>query len=169
MGLDIQTPKGQQTLLDLEKGVELFQSRNPTLSYVATPPDRPAAVDAVITHKGEVFAAVETKCRYDVSLLQFRHRFRNEWLVTMSKLTNAAEVARQLCVPLYGFMYLVDDDVLCTQKIADASGCFTVPLRCEVTATQATVNGGTAHRANAFIDMQQCTVFRRGRPPEKNS
>jgi len=168
VGLDILTERGQQTLADLEAGVQLFLAKNPKFNYVATPPGKPAAVDAVLTKKGEVFAVVETKCRYSMSLLQLRGRFNNEWLVTMSKLTTAADVARNMCVPLYGFLYLVDDDVLCTQRIAEADGTFCVPLRCDVTTTQATCNGGSASRANAYIDMSKCTVFENGSRPRRN-
>ena len=45
MGLDILTERGQQTLADLEAGVQLFLAKNPKFNYVATPPGKPAAVD----------------------------------------------------------------------------------------------------------------------------
>jgi hypothetical protein len=40
------------------------------------------------------------------------NKFHNEWLVTWEKLESGLKMAEQLCVPLYGFLYLVDDDVL---------------------------------------------------------
>lgn len=160
MGLDILTPKGQKTLADLDKAISLFLQANPGLSYTPTPDDQPADVDGVVAVRGGAMrAVVEVKCRYEVSLDHFQTRFNNEWLVTMDKLTRGAAVSRALSVPLYGFLYLVEGNTLLTKRITGSDGLFTTKFRCDCTETQRTVNGGTAVRANAYIDMRDSKVY----------
>lgn len=165
MGLDILTPRGQQTVRDEEEAAAVWELANPAFKYCRTPKDMPSAVDAVIVGRnGLVMGVVESKCRYGVTEESFKAAFRNEWLVTMEKLVKGANLARALCVPYYGFLYLVDSRTLLTQKIADSAGQFCVPFRCDNTATRKTVNGGEATRANAYIDMTECRVFRAPKP-----
>ena len=160
MGLDILTPRGQQTLKDEDTAVGIWELANPGYRYCRTPKDSASAVDGVIIdRKGLIHGVVETKCRYDLSEEMFRDTFKGEWLVTMDKLTRGADAARMLCVPYYGFLYLVDSRTLLTRKIADSTGQFCVRLRCDNTQTRKTVNGGEIVRANAYIDMSECRTY----------
>jgi hypothetical protein len=154
-GLDILTPRGQQTLVDEAAAAAIWERANPGFAYITTPKDTASSIDAVLVRDGSIQAIAETKCRYGLTLDQFRGAFGGEWLVTMDKLVSASRLAAGLCVPLYGFLYLADEGVLLTQRITDSTGQFVVRLRCENTATQKTVNGGSVVRANAFIDMSQ--------------
>lgn len=166
MGLDILTPRGQQTLRDEERAASIWQFHNPEFRYCTTPKDSACSVDAVLMHHrdGDVRGLVECKCRYGITLDGFWGQFRGEWLVTMDKLCRGAAAAQMLCVPYYGFLYLVDSDVLLTRKIAESDGQFCVRFRCDTTATRKTVNGGEALRANAYIDMSQCREFEAPKP-----
>jgi hypothetical protein len=120
----------------------------------------PAKVDAVITKMGHIAGVVETKCRYGVTRANLRDGWKDEWLVTMDKIEHAKAAAAALCVPLYGFLFLVDEGLLLTQKITDESGQYCVKFRCEKTETQRTVNGGSVVRCNAFIDMSDAKEWR---------
>lgn len=160
MSLDILTPKGQQTLVDEDRAAALWETHNPGFRYCRTPKDSACSVDALLVDRsGMLKAVVEAKCRYGLTEEKFQSAFKAEWLVTMDKLTRGALVAQQLCVPYYGFLYLVDEGVLLTQKIADDRGQFAVPFRCDHTLTQRTVNGGEVVRANAYISMAACRRF----------
>lgn len=161
MGLDVLTPAGQQTVRDEDRAAAIWECHNPGFRYCRTPKDSTSSVDAVITDKaGLVRGVVEAKCRYGLTERKFQADFNNEWLVTMDKIVRGASAARMLCVPYFGFLFLVDVGVLLTRKIADSDGQFCVPFRCDNTATRKTVNGGEAHRANAYIDMTACRIFR---------
>lgn len=165
MGLDVLTPRGQQTVRDEEAAAALWELANPSYRYCRTPKDSASAVDALIVGRDGLLAGVvEVKCRYGVTEDSFKAAFQSEWLVTMDKLVKGAGVARTLCVPYYGFLYLVDARTLLTRKIADSDGQFCVPFRCDNTVTRKTVNGGEATRANAYIDMTECRVFRAPKP-----
>lgn len=160
MGLDILTPRGQQTVRDLNDAVALWEVCNPGWKVSMLPPSRESAIDGfLIKPDGEIAAGIEAKCRYGVTLDGLRTTFGNEWLVTMRKLTTAWNVCSALCVPLVGFLYLVDERVLLTKRIVDDGGDFCAEFRCDRTETQRTVNGGTAMRGNAFIRMEDCREY----------
>jgi hypothetical protein len=151
--MDILTPKGQRTACDERVAAEIFRVCT-GCSYVHTPKDKPAKVDAVIVSQvGQMVGVVETKCRYGLTRQQLRHGWNDEWLVTMEKLDEGREAARLLGVPLFGFLFLVEEARLLTKVIASPEGQYCCKLRVDQTETQATVNGGKATRANAFVDM----------------
>tara|TARA_R110000868_G_scaffold288067_1_gene548413 strand:+ start:3291 stop:3764 length:474 start_codon:yes stop_codon:yes gene_type:complete len=151
MGLDIATPKGRVSLKD-EQIVARWFNYKEGHCYLQTPKDSPAKVDAVLARGDAVIGLAETKCRYNITLQDFRHKFHNEWLVTWEKLESGLKMAEQLCVPLYGFLYLVDDDVLLIANLSK------VEIRREFTETQKTINGGKIVRENGFIPMKNALV-----------
>lgn len=153
--MDILTPKGQVTVRQEDEAVRAFEARYRDYFYARTPKDKPSPVDAILIRDGIVSAVVETKCR-QMTLDTLTRSFKNEWLVTAEKIADGMDVARALCVPYVGFLYLVPDSLLLVVKIWD--GDFAVPIRWEETLTQATVNGGVARRVNAFIDMSGATI-----------
>jgi hypothetical protein len=157
-GLDINTAKGQKTLLDEAEAVKIFNSRFPNVKYVQTAKDRAAKVDAFLVENNELVAIVETKCRYNIDQNKLKS-FNNEWLVTWDKIEQSRQIASSLCVRLVGWLYLVSDQTLLTIDIADSNGLLTVPIRIEATKTQRTINGGSAIRNNAYISMDNAKVY----------
>lgn len=120
------------------------------MKYVQTPKNKPAIVDALLIDT-EVKAVVETKCR-QATLETFRESFQSEWLVTWSKIQEGIKIAEGLNVPFVGFLYLVKSKDLLIQRIFE-NGKMIPTVRLCTTETQATINGGTALRTNAYIDM----------------
>ena len=163
-GLDILTPKGQKTLADEMKCKSLFEATNPGRLYIATPKDMPADVDAVILRGASIEAVVEQKSRYNCRLTTFMETWDGEWLITSSKLDRGYRASMALQVPFYGFLYIVDDDLLLTKKFSGPDGVWVAKIRREETVTQATVNGGSAFRLNAFVDMTDAKIHRRPEP-----
>jgi len=155
--LDILTPKGQKSLSD-ERDVKRWFESTFNLKYVETPKHRAAFVDAVII-KDEVVAVVETKCRYNTSLDDFKTKFSNEWLVTWEKLNSGIRISKDLAVPFYGILYLVESGIVMTIVVSDSLGNVVAPIRLETTVTQATINGGSANRTNAFINMKTAKTY----------
>jgi hypothetical protein len=159
--VDILTEKGQVSLND-EQTLAKWLEKNFSLKYIQTPKDTPALVDAIVTNKSstELLGVAETKCRYDIaSLEQFQANYKNEWLVTWSKVNNAINIATSMGVPCVGFLYLVKPKVLLTQKLSDNTGRLAVDVRLSTTSTQATINGGIALRTNAFINMAAAKIY----------
>jgi hypothetical protein len=149
--MDVLTPKGQVTLEQEVRAAFLFEQQYPSMRYVGTPKDSPAVIDAVLIRKGSLYAVAETKCR-GATLKQFK-AWQYEWLITQDKVERARDIAMVCGVPLVGLLYLVPDDLLLVQRIYNADGSPATAIRTEITTTQATVNGGTAIRNNAFIKV----------------
>ena len=150
--LDIATVRGQVSLADEQHVADWFNAK-PGLRYIQTPKNKPAKVDAILTQNNEIIGLAETKCRYKLSLDQFQQTFRNEWLITAEKVDTGIKLAEQLCVPLYGFLFLVDANTLLVQNLSSAS------THREITETQRTINGGVAVRENLFVSMRNAKIY----------
>lgn len=159
-GLDILTERGQQTVRDEHRAVSIWLRHFPELHYIETAKDKPAVIDALLIKNNRIEAGVETKCRYDMTLRSFRVERDSRWLITHEKLEKARVLCSQMGVPLYGFLYIVQDNVLMFKEIANDLGEYVADIRVENTETQKTVNGGKIVRANAFIDMADAKVLR---------
>lgn len=157
MGLDIATPRGQQTLAHEQRAVEIFLRHHPEYTYAETPKNRPGAVDAILIEGASVKAVVEQKSR-DMTLDTLQS-WGYEWLVTAEKIRLASKIAQSLCVPFLGFLYLIPEDALLVKRITNADGSPASGIRLESRSTQATVNGGVAYRENAMIDMSGARWF----------
>lgn len=154
--LDIMTDKGQVTLQQERRAIEIWRSHFPHLVYKETPKNSPAVVDAIIIDGDECCAVVETKCRR-VTWPSFVKQYDSKWLVTFSKILKAQKTADALQVPLLGFLYLVDDDMLLCVRIWTPKIGWGVSFCVEKTKTQSTVNGGSIWRDNAYIDMTKAS------------
>ena len=84
--LDIETEKGQVTLMQEKQAYSIFEGRFPEFSVLHTDKTKPEPFDGWIIRDGKITSIVETKCRVDVSYGEFLQRYRNIWLVTEAKL-----------------------------------------------------------------------------------
>ena len=158
--MDIFTPAGQQTVQDELEAVSILNKHHPEFVYCHTPKDRESPVDAVLTKSFKVCGVVETKCRYDMTTERFFNERDGLWLVTFDKIINARQAALSLGVPLLGLLYIVQDKTLLAIKITNGHGKFLIEIKVQNTTTRATVNGGSIVRANAFLDMNDCKVYK---------
>ena len=131
------------------------------LVYCSGSKDSPAAVDGMLIKAGttRIFRVAEAKCR-DMTMQDLFGRFGGTWLITNSKIKALAEAAKLFGVPGTGLLYLVPDKLVLAVKICDEEGRFVHNFEVKQTLTQATVNGGTAIRDNAFIPMITAAEFR---------
>ena len=155
MALDINTPRGQNTLLHEQMAYRIFEAYYEGYTIKHTDKKTSETYDGWIMHAGKLVALVETKCRYGLTLFKFRKTFESKWLITEDKLTRVANCARQERLPAYGFLYLVDEQQLLLKEIANSAGVL-LEHDTKRTRTQATVNGGEAWRVNGFVDMSAC-------------
>ena len=157
--LDVNTPKGQESLQHELRAVELWNYHYQDFTYVHTPKDGSALVDAIILNSDRnVCAVVEQKSR-NRSLEQLQ-KWDYEWLITFDKIEAGRYVANSLGVPFIGFLYLIPDDLLITKQLANAKGEWTCDFRTAITETQETINGGKIDRLNAYIDLTEAKHIR---------
>ena len=157
--LDVNSPKGQESLQHELRAVQLWNHHYNDYTYVHTPKNGSALVDAVIVDNDtNVVAVVEQKSR-NMSLEQLQ-KWDNEWLITYDKIEAGRYVANSLGVPFIGFLYLIPDDLLITKQLSNAKGEWTCDYRTDVTETQETINGGKISRLNAYINLTDAKHIR---------
>lgn len=157
--MDILTKKGQETKRQEDEAIALWHKKYPHLRYVETPKNQPASVDGLIIKDETIQAVVETKCR-QCSVVEFSVTWESKWLVTADKIKRGAHIAQELCVPFVGFLYLPEPKILMYKTLWKPDKGWTTDLAEKETRTQATVNGGSIVRLNAFIDMSDAkTIF----------
>jgi len=116
--MDILTTRGQQTVADESDAYSIWERNFPEFRVISTPKDKPAVIDALLLKNNILRYAVETKCRYDMTLESFELERGYEWLITNEKVIKSAALAKDLGLPLVGFLYFVKDKCLLAKRIA---------------------------------------------------
>lgn len=157
--MDILTPKGQESKRQEDRAVEIWHGSYPNLRYCETPKDRPASVDAVIVKNDKIYAVVETKCRPQLTMTTFAIDHKHKWLVTDEKIRKAQAVAEALQVPFVGFLFIPEASALFFETLWHPQKGWMVNIEVKETRTQATINGGSIVRKNAYIDMSKAKLL----------
>ena len=123
---------------------------------VETPKDKPSKCDGFLVKKNTVVGLFEDKCRY-TTYEQFK-RWKS-WIITYEKLDKCVWLSNLLCVPFYGFLYIVHSDKILYWKITDDEGNYLFEPIIKKTKTQATINGGEAERENAFLPLECAKIL----------
>ena len=139
--------------------IKSFLERYPGYDFVYTPKDQPADIDGFIVKDGTLVSGVEVKCRM-MSYHDLMNKFKAEWLITNDKISRGVAICQSLGVDFRGFLYLVPEEILLIVRMWNCKTGEWVGMRLEETRTQATVNGGSAVRLNAYVDVSHATVFR---------
>tara|TARA_R110002020_G_C16181847_1_gene764888 strand:+ start:351 stop:896 length:546 start_codon:yes stop_codon:yes gene_type:complete len=165
--MDILTEKGQASLVQERLAIDRFTDLFPKYQWLETAKQQPAAVDGFFyiheqaQGRSVMSAVVEVKCRNETRE-HFRTAYDDEWLITHDKLIKGQRISQLCRVPLVGLLWLVPEQYLLVVKFTKANGDFLFDFEVHETETQATVNGGTAIRDNAFIPLSHAKEF----PPE---
>jgi hypothetical protein len=158
MNLDVNTPRGLVTLEQERRAAEIICKTWPGCAYIHTPKDQAAAIDAVLCKSGTVRAVVLASCR-NCNLSTLRTTFHDAWLLTYSKIVEGQRIAQAMCVELWGILYLVPDDTVLRVKLWSPERGWLVCFSVNKTETQATCNGGSALRDNAYIDTTNAELL----------
>ena len=155
--LDINTQRGRESARDQQRAADIVFSRSDS-SFFATSDHGPAKIDGVVCKDEFITALVEIKSR-DVTREKLMGVFHGEWLVSMDKLKDMAQLSSLLAVPGYGLLYLIPSYQVLVVKLTDFEGNIVCTYREEVTETPRTCNGGSATRNNAFINMVHARIY----------
>jgi hypothetical protein len=176
--IDAMSPRGLVAIKWARKGLNAWHRENPLFCWMETKQDRYADLDAIIgipdvnwptdvEYEGsarmayissELDQVMEIKSRFDVTKEKFFGEWKGTWLVTYDKLKRCYDTAFSLRTNLTGLLVLVDSKVCYHKLLAEynkETGGLEWRIKFEVmtTETQKTINGGTALRENAYIDM----------------
>lgn len=151
MSLDVLTPKGQESAAQEIEQLEILSQADKTVSFIHTPKNEPSDVDGFITRDGVVTGMFMSSCRK--ATREQMKAWGDEFILTNDKVVKATQLAKQLCLPVYAFLYLVPDKIVMVQTLVNKSGEVMPKLRVERTKTQRTINGGEVVRSNAYISL----------------
>jgi hypothetical protein len=158
VSLDVLTRRGQDSLQHEGDAVHIWTLHHADITYAETPKTEPADVDAILVRDNTIVGVVEQKSR-DMTLDTLTHKYNSEWLITSDKIERGRRVAHALRVPFVGFLYLWPDATLLVQRITNADGSWAASFDTRTTTTQATTNGGTATRQNAYVSMTGARIL----------
>ena len=160
MSLAILTPQGRVHAQEQIDAAQIVFRRSKSRCHHSNLKDK-APIDCVITEDGCVVGVAEIKSRPNMTLAQLQNEFKNEWLISASKVDALKLGSIMLNVPGYGILYLKQENLCLMLKITDESGAVCCDYYRKETVTQATCNGGEALRVNAFINMSNAKVYRK--------
>jgi len=116
-----------------------------------------APVDGFIIkdhESNEILSVFELKCRFDANLDTFMGPWKGEWLVSYSKIQDGRILSQMFGIPLMGFLHVVRSKTVLWVVIWSEEQGTSARYVVDYTETKATINGGKATRANAYIDMR---------------
>jgi hypothetical protein len=160
--LDINTPKGQESKAQEQRLLRSLRkqyiSKGIDIQFAETNKTLPVPMDGVMIIDGEVTGVYEVKCR-NMNLDKLKNSYGNETLLTYDKLCAGVAVSEKLMVPFYCIVFLVDEPLGLLIQLTDLKGQIIAKTKIERTKTPASVNGGSAVRTNAYIDMSTAHPF----------
>lgn len=141
-----------------ERAIEIWGNHYEELQYFRTPKDKPARIDGIIcNHWGELEAIVEVKTR-KMSWQQLKN-YNYEWMISNKKIEQNARIAKDLCVPYLGLLYLAQDDLLIITQLVDHFGNVSCDMRTAMQTTTASLQGGQETKLCAFIDVSKSRKY----------
>ena len=165
--LDCNTAKGQiyiGTQLSCHARIEVGLN----CEVIATDTKSSSDIDALITRDKVLIGLAEVKSR-EMSLknsptlskrrLVYKGRDYDSYLITFEKLEKLKRLCNTFNVPGFLFVSLLEDHQIVFWKICNSKGEYCVGMKTERTRTQATCNGGVAHRENAYLSLDCMKVL----------
>ena len=160
--LDCKTPRGQKAIDQQNKTQRMLES----LGYFCVNTRNDDDYSDVLLSKIErgihkLYGVAEIKTRYTAGNAILTVGFIEHcggYLITMEKIEKGVELAKILRVPFFLIVRLIGDkNKILVWKIWDQKYLFEFEKRHSV--TQKTINGGKAHRLNAYLPIQNATII----------
>lgn len=144
----IHTPKGVEALTKQAAVEAFFES----LGYqvVATPKADASRMDTLLVKDGRLVGALEIKCR-EMDLRKMVGY--GSVILSMDKIRWMQATSKILSIPTF-FVVGLSDGWIAAAQITDKAGRVVVATNERMSETQATCNGGTATRLNAYINAK---------------
>lgn len=140
----------------------------PHFSWNETDQDRSADVDGIlgVASNGHniIQSVLEIKSRFDMDMAKLFNEYEGRWLISHDKLLRGYDLAHALRSDFNCMLVLKQDRRAFLRKIAkhnkDTGGLeWVADFEVRKTETQKSINGGTAYRDNAYIDMYNARMF----------
>lgn len=131
------------------------------ISIVITPKEcngKPlfANPDGIMHRNGDIIGVYEFKSR-NMSYDTLTSKRYGSWLISESKIKVCREIAIQMCVPFYGFLFLIPDSMMFCWEITDQHGVHLVDLNIKRSKTKSNSDPNDSTmvwRNNAYLSME---------------
>lgn len=154
MHLDCNTSNGRRFIAYQHECLAAF-CKSKKVSCITTNDTLSADIDAIF-YRDSVLAVGECKTR-QLTLKQLKQF--GSYLISYSKIEKLVSVSKSLQCSGLLIVYLIPDATIVWCKVCDTQGKILVDLSRKTTTTQATCNGGTAVRENAYIPVSDMLVI----------
>ena len=162
--LDCNTPRGK---IYIEKQLSCHTRIENALNceIISTDIKSSSDIDALIVKEKRLIGLAEVKSREmsvgaDLKKLIYEGREYDSYLITYEKLEKLKNLCEVLKVPGFLFVSLLASNKIAMWKICDNEGVYCVEMKKERTKTQATCNGGTAFRENAYLSLNSMKILK---------
>lgn len=158
--MDINTPKGQIDAANQLLAIKTVLNNLPSnYQFAGTKIGGPANLDGVMVKDGTIMAVVEVKSRYDMDYIKFMTEFLGEWMISYDKIVNMQTACKMFDSDGYGFLYIVQSDLVLTNRICNSKGEIIVDVRVEERKTKKCTNGGEKVEDVALVDMHDSREY----------
>lgn len=153
--MDIKTPLGR---LSLAREQSIIRKLCEKMSWfnVPTPRDMPAPLDGVMSDNTGMIFVYEVKCRNTTVGQLYRW---GTYLISHSKIVAGMKASELFNVPFVILVHTTKDGGLVSIRVTNEYGEAIAPMDVKETDTQATVNGGSARRKNAYVCMSAAKII----------
>jgi hypothetical protein len=159
MNLDINTPKGQESLIAEREVIKKIKDKwgKHGVGVIETNKKKHSRIDNLIYKNDELMCVAEVKCR-DMTLKQMSD-WGDTWLITNQKIEDGISLSKLLATPFFGFLYLIPDDIVLYWKITNDDGDVLFNYEIRDSKTQYSINGGVAFRKNAYLPRKYAKIL----------
>lgn len=157
------TPNGRTALSETEDALTSL-GKKIGVDHVFLPKLGSHPFDGFVSMDNNIVGLFEAKSR-DASyrhpgLIKYKGVEYETYLITERKIEQGAKYSKEFGVPFFILVYLRGSGHVLSIQVTDQYGHVIIDYEKASTRTQATINGGIARRANAFIKIEgQVKVF----------
>lgn len=116
-----------------------------------------AQLDGVLMKNNKIHRICEVKVRF-MSLEALKKM--GSLLISYNKLQAGRDASRAFKAPFVILLYLVDSDNIVSIKMTNEEGEFISGFKKEVTCTNHNIDGGSALRENAFVELSRMSLIK---------
>lgn len=158
--LNVNTKKGREAEENIRKAILTIKTHQSNFAWFPTHNHFP--IDGFIIEGNDITAIFEGKARqagYKDGNMEYGGRNYSEYLVTTDKLNKGIELAKQMGINFYLIVLMQHTNHLLVFEIFNIKKNEVIPFQNRRTRTRAGVNGGSAIRENAYIDIKYAKVI----------
>jgi hypothetical protein len=119
--LKCQTESGRESLRQNRIALKAIE-RQTGFEFLGISNDEPSRIDGFVhdPSKGAIIGSYEIKTRY-YGLSKLQTTFKNQWLISWSKIQAALEISRHSKLPLFGVLHLHEDNLVLMVEIFNSN------------------------------------------------